>query len=222
VLTGDSTVDTTSQQGLTGLATLLDRRTAIEAVLPVGVDLETAELAFYPLIYWPVTASQTPLSRSAIQRLNHFLAGGGTIFFDLRDQGYGGGFSGETGQRLKNLARGLNIPPMIPTPPNHILTKAFYLMEEFPGRWAGGRLWVERPGARVNDGVSSIIVGSNDWAAAWAEDASGLKTYPVVPGGEQQREMAYRFGVNLVMYLLTGNYKSDQVHVPAILERLGQ
>jgi hypothetical protein len=25
-----------------------------------------------------------------------------------------------------------------------------------------------------------------------------------------------------VMYTLTGNYKSDQVHVPAILERLGQ
>ena len=45
---------------------------------------------------------------------------------------------------------------------------------------------------------------------------------PVVPGGEQQREMAYRFGINLVMYVLTGNYKSDQVHVPAILERLGQ
>jgi hypothetical protein len=222
VLTGDNGVDTTSKQGLTGLAALLDRRTAIEAVLPVGIDLESAELAFFPLIYWPITTSQAALSRRAIQRLNHYLASGGTIFFDLRDQGYGGGFSGEMGQRLQNLTRGLNIPSMIPTPPNHILTKAFYLMEEFPGRWAGGRLWVERPGARVNDGVSSIIVGSNDWAAAWAEDASGLKTHPVVPGGEQQREMAYRFGVNLVMYLLTGNYKSDQVHVPAILERLGQ
>jgi hypothetical protein len=25
-----------------------------------------------------------------------------------------------------------------------------------------------------------------------------------------------------VMYTLTGNYKADQVHVPALLERLGQ
>ena len=41
-------------------------------------------------------------------------------------------------------------------------------------------------------------------------------------GGEEQREMARRFGVNLVMYALTGNYKTDQVHVPALLERLGQ
>ena len=39
---------------------------------------------------------------------------------------------------------------------------------------------------------------------------------------ERQRELAYRAGVNLVMYALTGNYKADQVHVPALLERLGQ
>ena len=41
-------------------------------------------------------------------------------------------------------------------------------------------------------------------------------------GGEVQREMAFRAGVNLVMYALTGNYKADQVHIPALLERLGQ
>ena len=74
----------------------------------------------------------------------------------------------------------------------------------------------------VNDGVSTIIIGANDWAGAWAVGPGGAPMLPVVPGGERQREMAYRFGVNLVMYALTGNYKSDQVHVPAILERLGQ
>ncbi|MEC7204327.1 MAG: DUF4159 domain-containing protein, partial [Pseudomonadota bacterium] len=58
--------------------------------------------------------------------------------------------------------------------------------------------------------------------AAWSVDRHGRPLYAVVPGGEKQREMAYRFGVNLVMYALTGNYKADQVHVPAILERLGQ
>ena len=41
-------------------------------------------------------------------------------------------------------------------------------------------------------------------------------------GGETQREMAYRFGVNLVMYALTGNYKADTVHAPALLKRLGR
>ena len=50
----------------------------------------------------------------------------------------------------------------------------------------------------------------------------GQPLFPVVPGGERQREMAYRFGVNVVMYALIGNYKSDQVHLRFILERLGQ
>ena len=110
----------------------------------------------------------------------------------------------------------------MPVPPDHVLTKSFYLMQEFPGRWAGGRLWVEPAEDEVNDGVASVIVGSNDWAGAWAVDAKPPRSIAVVPGGEEQREMAYRFGVNLVMYALTGNYKTDQVHVPAILERLGQ
>jgi hypothetical protein len=95
-------------------------------------------------------------------------------------------------------------------------------MQEFPGRWSGGKVWVERGDSRTNDGVSRVIIGGHDWASAWAVDNAGRPMFPVVPGGERQREMAYRFGVNLVMYTLTGNYKSDQVHVPAILERLGQ
>jgi hypothetical protein len=67
------------------------------------------------------------------------------------------------------------------------------------------------------------VVGNADWAAAWAVDESGNHLAPVSGGDAwRQREMAYRFGVNLVMYALTGNYKSDQVHVPALLERLGQ
>jgi hypothetical protein len=114
------------------------------------------------------------------------------------------------------------VPPLVPIPPDHVLTKSFYLLHEFPGRWNAGTLWLEPVEGRVNDGVSGIIVGGNDWAGAWAIDAQGRPAYAVVPGGEPQREMAMRFGVNLVMYVLTGNYKSDQVHVPAILERLGQ
>ena len=97
-----------------------------------------------------------------------------------------------------------------------------YLLREFPGRWAGGPLWVERRGGRHKDGVSSIVIGANDWAGAWAVDSLGRPMAAVVPGGERQREMAYRFGVNWVMYALTGNYKTDQVHVPAIIDRLGQ
>jgi hypothetical protein len=117
---------------------------------------------------------------------------------------------------------GLDVPALAPVPPEHVLTKAFYLLQDFPGRYGGGDVWVEAQEGRHNDGVSSVVIGAADWAGAWAVDEAGRPLNAVVPGGERQREMAYRFGVNLVMYALTGNYKADQVHVPAILERLGQ
>ena len=217
VVTGDPTTDDTSLQGLVGLSRILNQRTAIEAAEPIGIDIETDPLSLFPLLYWPVTETQQPASAETIGRLNRFMASGGTILFDLLDGGGGGNGAG----LLRRLTRGLDIPPLTPVPPSHVLTKAFYLMQSFPGRWADGRVWVERPGERVNDGVSSIIVGANNWAAAWALDNQGRHLFAAVPGGERQRELAYRFGVNLVMYTLTGNYKSDQVHVPSILERLG-
>ncbi|MDR6291848.1 MULTISPECIES: DUF4159 domain-containing protein [Inquilinus] len=224
VETGQQDVDSVSQAGLEGLAQVLRDRTSVNAEGAVGVNVESDELAFFPLLYWPVTTAQPALSDAAIARLNAFLRTGGTIFFDTRDQAVGGGgaLAGPGAQKLRELTRGLDIPPLTPVPPDHILTRAFYLMQDFPGRYAGGDLWVETGDATVNDGVSTIIIGANDWAGAWAIDAGGTPMLPVVPGGERQREMAFRFGVNLVMYALTGNYKSDQVHVPAILERLGQ
>ncbi|NNG04974.1 MAG: DUF4159 domain-containing protein [Inquilinus sp.] len=222
VVTGLRQVDEVSQAGLDGLSAVLFARTAVEAEGAIGVDVAVDELAFFPLLYWPVLPEQAALSEATIDRLNDYLRNGGTILFDTRDQALGGGTSGPGAQRLRTLTEGLDIPPLEPVPPDHVLTKAFYLMQDFPGRYAGGPLWVENARERVNDGVSSVIIGANDWASAWAVSASGAPSFPVVPGGEQQREMAYRFGVNLVMYTLTGNYKADQVHVPAILERLGQ
>jgi hypothetical protein len=128
---------------------------------------------------------------------------------------------------LRKILAGLDIPPLAPPGEDHVLTKSFYLMRDFPGRYYGGQLWVEVPDngeqtANSNDGVSSIVIGSNDWAAAWAADSIGRPVVPITPGGTRQRELAYRFGVNLVMYTLTGNYKGDQVHLPVLRERLGQ
>ncbi|MGQ9371863.1 DUF4159 domain-containing protein [Azospirillum sp. ST 5-10] len=224
VRTGDSTVDGVARAGLEGLSEVLNRRTAAETAGAMAVDVETDELSFFPLLYWPVTASQPSLSDAARTKVNEYLRNGGVILFDTRDQSRallpGAGPGSEA---LRRLADGLDIPALAPVPPDHVLTKSFYLLQDFPGRYAGGDVWVEAREGRLNDGVSAVVIGANDWAAAWAvEPTTGQPLYPVVPGGERQREMAYRFGVNLVMYALTGNYKADQVHVPAILERLGQ
>ncbi len=223
VRTGIPDVDAESKAGLAGLSLVLNERTAVEAAAPMAVDPETDQLIFFPLLYWPVVDGEPALSPQAVARVQHYLDTGGIILFDTRDQEQPDAFSRGTAEaRLKRLAAGLSIPPLVPLPPDHVLTKSFYLMENFPGRWAGGRLWVEPTDNAVNDGVSSVIVGGNEWAGAWALDANDRPLYAAVPGGEPQREMAFRFGINLVMYALTGNYKSDQVHVPAILERLGQ
>jgi Domain of unknown function (DUF4159) len=197
----------------------------------MGVDIDKDELAFFPILYWPVREDAQPLSDATLAKVDAFMKQGGLIVFDTRD--HETGFSG-TGFQTKALTRligQLDIPPLEAVPENHVLTKSFYLMHSFPGRWDGGALWVEaepqdeterNERSRRTDGVSSIVITSNDFAGAWALDDANRPIYPTVPGGEVQREMAFRAGVNLVMYALTGNYKADQVHVPALLERLGQ
>lgn len=236
VLTGNPQVDAVARAGLRGLSDTLFFRTSVEPANPVGVDLETDELSFFPLLYWPVTPDQPQPSAAAIARLNAYLRAGGMILFDTRDADVAGlGASSPNGRKLQQLAAALDIPPLEPVPRDHVLTRTFYLLQDFPGRYAGGALWVEAappdaeraegmPFRNLNDGVTPVAIGGNDWAAAWAVDDNGAPMFPIGRGltGERQREMAYRFGVNLVMYVLTGNYKSDQVHVPALLERLGQ
>jgi hypothetical protein len=218
VPTGIAEIDETSRLGMAGLGSVLTRRTAVDPGPPVDVDPEHDELSFYPLLYWPVVPQGPRLSPTAIQRVNAFLKHGGTILFDTREGE--GGQSGPAALRLREILRQLNLAALAPIPEGHVLTKAFYLLSDFPGRWAGAPVWVELGDDRVNDGVSSVIIGSHDWAAAWAVDQTGRPMYAAMPGGETQRETAVRFGVNLVMYALTGNYKADQVHVEAILERL--
>jgi Domain of unknown function (DUF4159) len=238
VLTGDAQVDEMARAGLLGLSDKLWQRTSIEPMMPMGVDIEADELAFFPFLYWPVVGGAAQPSDAAYAKLNQYLRTGGMILFDTRDAdltGFGGGSTPE-GQALQIIAEGLDIPPLEPMPGDHVLTRTFYLLQDFPGRHQGGQVWVEAspdaeaeaaegmPFRNLNDGVTPVVIGGADWAAAWATDDSGVPLVQVGRGfaGEQQREISYRFGVNLIMHVLTGNYKSDQVHVPALLERLGQ
>ena len=234
VRTGDARIDEVSEAGLRGLSAVLAQRTSVEPDPPRGVDLETDELAFFPILYWPVDPSQPIPSAEAYARLNRYLRGGGMIVFDTRDADVGGfGSSSPAAMRLRDLAAPLDIPPLEPLPDDHVMTRSFYLLQDYPGRYASREVWVEAspdveqvegmPFRNLNDGVTPVVIGANDWAAAWAVDAAGRPLLPVGRGfaGEQQREIAYRFGVNLVMNALSGNYKSDQVHVPALLDRLG-
>ena len=235
VITGDPQIDAISKAGLAGLSEVLSNRTALEPGAPMGVDPAHDELSFFPLIYWPIDPAAPMPSQAAMARIDAYMRKGGSVLFDTRDQleraTTVNSFTGTpAAERLRAMLANLDIPPLVPVPADHVLTKAFYLLNDFPGRYAGGPLWVEaseskdragRP-AQAGDGVSTILITENDFAGAWARDANGDYMFPTVPNDPHQREMAYRAGVNIVMYTLTGNYKADQVHVPALLERLGQ
>ncbi|AXV15899.1 RNA-binding protein [Neorhizobium sp. SOG26] len=233
VITGESDVDRISEQGLEGLSQFLSYRTTLEPGAPVGLDLTKDELGFYPIIYWPVSATAPMPSAAAISRIDAYMRNGGTVLFDTRDQysALDGGGASANGQRLQAILANIDIPPLEPTPEDHVLTRSFYLLSNFPGRYTGSPLWVEArqeaqaSGAKLSssgDGVTPLLITGNDFAGAWAVDQQGAPVLPTVPPDEMQREYAYRSGVNIMMYMLTGNYKADQVHVPALLERLGQ
>ena len=236
ILTGDARLDDMALAGLRGLSETLFFRTSVEPAEPMSVNLETDEIGLFPFLYWPITPDQPTPSTEAYEKLNRFLRSGGMILFDTRDADVAGfGAASPNGRKLQQLAAPLDIPALEPIPEDHVITRTFYLLQDFPGRHMARDVWVEAspadaerlegmPFRNLNDGVTPVVIGGNDWAAAWALDNRGNALFPVGRGfaGERQRELAYRFGINLVMHVLTGNYKSDQVHVPALLDRLGQ
>ncbi|SHL31809.1 N-terminal double-transmembrane domain-containing protein [Bradyrhizobium lablabi] len=238
VVTGNADIDSIVKAGLSGLTLFLAQRTALEAGDPVGVDPAHDELAFFPLIYWPVVPGAPKPPQDAINRIDAYMKQGGTVLFDTRDAieappGEGGASQTPGMQALRDILSSLDVPELEPVPREHVLTKTFYLLRDFPGRFNTGQTWVEalprgeddedasRP-AKGGDGVSPIIITSNDLAGAWAIRPDGQPMLPLTPGEPRQREFAFRSGVNIVMYTLTGNYKADQVHAPALIERLGQ
>lgn len=218
IQSGDPALDALSQKGLENLAAILNRRTSVEPDGVVGLKPETDTLAFFPFIYWPVSRTQPELSDTALTNVQNYLDHGGTILFDTRDGSAAGNGMNADSATLQRLIGRLNIPALEPLPKNHVLLRSFYLLSDLPGRLDGGTLWVETQSLQGRDGVSSVILGSNDWAGAWAEgDAASM-----LSGSTRQQELSLRFGVNVTIYALTGNYKADQVHVRNILERLGQ
>jgi hypothetical protein len=238
IVTGNADVDSIVKAGMAGLTLFLAQRTALEAGDPVGVDPSHDELAFFPLIYWPIVPGASKPPQDAINRIDAYMKHGGTVLFDTRDAieappGEQGASQTPGMLALRDILSSLDVPELEPVPRDHVLTKTFYLLRDFPGRFDTGQTWVEalprddddeaasHP-ARGGDGVSPIIITSNDLAGAWAIRPDGQAMLPLTPGEPKQREYAFRSGVNIVMYTLTGNYKADQVHAPALIERLGQ
>lgn len=222
ILTGDKERDRMSAAGLAGLSRITAQRSSIEPGPPDAVDPARSELIFYPFLYWSFGADQADISEQAAENLRSYMRLGGTIVIDTADAA--GPLSlqrQDTDQALRRLLRRLHAPALRPLPADHVLLRSFYLLQSYPGRWNSPSLWIGVEHADRSDGVATLIVGNNDWAAAWAMDENG-QPLAATDGNARQRELAFRFGVNLASYTLTGNYKADQVHIPAIMKRLSQ
>ena len=224
VETGDVRRDELSRVALEGLSEQLDGRTTIEPTGVHGITADTPGLEMYPFLYWPVRRDAPALTPAERLNINAYMASGGTIIFDTSDEGDRVLRAGEPHPGLKRISEGLDIPRLTEVPTDHVLTKSFYLLQVFPGRWANGPVYVQaaESGTSGRDGVSPVIIGSNDWAAGWAVtnlDGALVDLEKDIP---RQREMSIRFGVNIAMYALSGNYKADQVHAAALVERLGE
>jgi hypothetical protein len=185
IVTGDAAVDEISKAGLQGLTMFLAQRTALEPAEPMGLDPARDELSFFPVIYWAISPSAPKPSQQALEKIDSYMKRGGTVLFDTRDAvdaPPGADMQGPGMVALRSILSSLDIPELEPVPRDHVLTKTFFLMKDFPGRFTNGQLWVEalpadteedpsRP-ARAGDGVSSIIITANDLAGAWANRAS--------------------------------------------------
>lgn len=204
VATGNPARDRLSAAGLAALGRVLKTRTAVAPGPAVAVDPARDPLGRYPVIYWPVAGARR-MEPAAVARIRDYLDRGGLILFDFVD-------GNRDGADARALLGPLGLPPLAEVGPRHVLARTFYLLERFPGARGAPALWAEAGTEGDSGRVAGTVIGSADWASAWAEGS----TLPYAT-----RELAWRFGINLVMYALTGTYKADQVHTRALLDRFG-
>lgn len=176
-----------------------------EKVLP----LDSPELFYHPFLYLAGTDPLPALSSGEVENLRRYLTFGG---FLLCDDAGDGRFAASCERELGRILPGRTVGRI---PSSHVLFKSFYLVAQPAGRT------LSRPYLTgvVEGGRLAAVISSNDLGGAWARDELGSWQYEVVPGGETQREIAFRLGINLAMYSMCTDYKDDQVHLPFIMKR---
>jgi hypothetical protein len=197
------------------LAWEIEKRTSIDIDLePVTVLPTSAELVDTPFLYLAGERDFELPSASGIEALRRFLTFGGFLLIDSAEGQTDGAFDGSVRKLVKAIypqpAPGLEVISA-----EHVIYKSFYLLDKPLGRLAIGPAM---EGLVREDRIVAAYV-SNDMGGAWSRDDFGNYDFPCEPGGERQRELAFRMGINIVMYALCLDYKSDQVHVPTIMKR---
>lgn len=191
----------------------VEKRTSIEVRpnTPV-VSAGTPDLFLYPFLVWAGDRGFDPLPQASIDQLRTFVQAGGFLLIDSAEGVVDGPFAKSIEREIQRIFPNRKLTTV---PRDHVVYKSFYLIERPVGRIA---IAPDMQGIFEEDRIS-VLVHHNDMLGALARDNFGAWEHNVTPGGERQREIAYRFGINLVLYALTVNYKADQVHIPFILKR---
>ncbi|MBI4511920.1 MAG: DUF4159 domain-containing protein [Deltaproteobacteria bacterium] len=193
----------------------IDKRTSIDVSLePAPVRLEARKLHQVPFLYLAGDRSLPLVPAQEMEVLRRFLTFGGFLLIDSAEGRAGGTFDASV-RRLVGEIWPRPAPGLEPVPRDHVLYKSFYLVEQPVGRV----LVAPQLEAVFRDKRAAVVYCQNDLGGAYARDNYGNWEHECYPGGESQREHAFRLGINLAMHALCLDYKTDQVHVPFILKR---
>jgi Domain of unknown function (DUF4159) len=212
---GDRSADASHESGLSRWSWELIRRTSAPARLTINaVPADGVELLEEPFSVWIGSGAIAPLSEPEVRGLRQYLTLGGVIFVDDAKPE-----TGDFGRSVRReLQRVLPESPIVRLPAQHVVYKSYYLLDRPVGR-------VEGPPhlEAINSGkMARVLLASHDILGALAVQPSGGPTFQVEPGGQEQRELAVRFAVNLAMYVLCLDYKDDQVHAEELMRRRGR
>ena len=196
------------RKGVETLAATLTEKTAFEPqVAALNIETDKDKLTCFRYIYWPITSDARPLSPAAQKQVQNYLDSGGMLHFDILDQSAALGNS----RVLQRVLGDVAIKPLTQLKDGDTLTRSFYITSGLPGSKSFGPVWIEAPGAKGDESVSSVLIGDHNWADAW----SGRTLRP----DSDERKNALRAGINIVMYALTGTLRSnkatEQMKVPA-------
>ena len=214
IVTGNDKVDKITHNGLKVLSKFISSKTAAIFSEPTPIDLKEDKLLYYPIIYWPTDSGLNELPK----KIKRFLNDGGLLLIDckLDELNF---MINKCLDSFQKLLKNNQIGQFKEIDEKHAMSKSFYIINNFPGR-KNNSIYFATTELGDFDNTASVIIGNNDWVGAWAKNENNEFLFSLLQNDLKQRNVSFKFGVNLLIYSLTGNYKTDQVHIPEFLKRI--
>jgi hypothetical protein len=191
----------------------LELRTSIDAKRERAVmEISDPDLFFCPFLYMAGRYEFEPFTPKERETMGRFLTYGGFLFAEDTVGAKGFGFDRAFRREMRQILPHYELKRL---PPDHSVSQSFYLINSFGGRQVVNP-YLE--GITI-DTWTPVIYSQNDLSGAWSRDKYGKWVSECVPGGDLQRNAAFRLGINIIVYSLTSDYKKDVIHHPFMKSR---